>query len=308
MKSIDRNIKSDEGKVDIVGHGDEHNQHVNNFQIDSREERFDGKPVLKWKGSDIHCSTQPTNQDACLTNSTPLQVECTNFKFSPRAASDHYFESREEIAVNFKIVHSPSMKILSSVSGEQASVIKLDANLNNSSDNICQPKFRSRSAHPSMMQLIPLTNGIHLTQLQTSMRECKPISLCSLLLSPELRPNKHTRCKKFSQRMRNHHFEAISQSDSMNVSNKVIVIDKSKKQLEEDRNLCDNHEIAPLEQKNIERLAIVRCARPKSLKSSHLEENVENGDLDEEMEIPCSSYEDEGCEEMDHSIPESFDE
>ena len=268
------------------------------------------KPQLLWMGSEIPGSTQPTNKDAVQHDGNPYPENELQFDFSQKDHSDHYFGKDKPTAVNCKIVQLPSKMATSSVSGHISSLKKLESIIHNGISKSFNLKDRSLSANPSLMNIIKRVPEARIKQKEPTYRENKPVSLCSIIMPVGRNPSKiKEQSKPINQWILSNRLEEISQYDSMHVSTKVIKLDESNRQLEDQDAYDPDMTINPLDFMGVdtEQRNVAQCFMPKSLQSSALnEENGVDDQIQEEMEIPYSSDE-EGIEEMEQSIPESFD-
>ena len=276
------------------------------FDLD--DQRFD-KQELLGKISDVHCSTQPTNFNISRTIETPIQANDENFDFSPRDGLGHYFDQGEPMAVNLLIAQLPSKKFTSSVSGSLASGINPDSKFSPSIEKEELLKNKAKSANLSMLKLTLQAADFETGPAEAALKDTKPVSLSAIANIPPKSSSKPIIPKRRSRWIEINRLEEASENDSMYVSTKVIKLDESNRQLEDQDAYNPDMTINPLDFMGVdtEQRKVAQCFMPKSLQSSALnEENGLDDQIQEEMEIPYSSDE-EGIEEMEQSIPESFD-
>lgn len=269
--------------------------------------------TMKNMKSDNQASTQPTHQEGPFTMSTPKGENFENIAFdlTHTGGSRKYFEEIKEGDGNINIIPVNSKRLNSSVSEEPASARKLgeQTGLNDVLVPVQTIKSKSTGLIKSYSSKMEHSHG---ELLRTGWEENKPSSLSLLSLKNAPQPR---RTKKLSGWLLQNRLERASETDSMHVSTNVIRIQESKDMMGIglDNEVSEEGSPVPLEtyQKKTEQKKVTRCPMPRSLEGSQkdviLPQKVE---YEEEAEDPMSDDEDEeaGQEEMEHSIPDSFDE
>ena len=269
--------------------------------------------TMKHMVSEIQPSTQPTQQEGKFTMSTPIgeNFDKMAFEFTPKGSSRKYFEEVKESDGNINIIPVPTKRPNSSISEEALSPNKMGEGASAEGKLAVLPLVKSKSATyiKSLSSKMAYSGDLQ----RSNGDDNKPASL-SLLSLQNIPPNK--RSKRLSNWQLKNHLLRASETDSIHVSTNVIRIEESKDMMGIglDNELSEDASPVPLDMqhKKPEQKRVSKCPMPRSLEGSNRDLALpENLELEEEAEDPMSEDEDEqqeGHEEMEHSIPDSFDE
>lgn len=268
--------------------------------------------------SEFQGSTQLTHQEGGhFTMSTPKadNFDMLAFDLTPTGNSRKYFEEIKDQDGSINIIPVNAKRPNSSISEDPASQRKLKEPSRTQDLLVQMPTIKSKSTGllKSFSSKMEHSHG----ELQPSRDENKPTSLSLLSLKNCPQPK---RSKKMTGWLIKNHLERASETDSMHVSTNVIKIQESKDMMGIglDNEVSEEGSPVPLDshQKKTEQKRNTKCPMPKSLEGSNrdiiLPEQIE---CEEEAEDPMSESDQEeeeqhdvGQEEMQHSIPDSFDE
>ena len=253
------------------------------------------------------CSSDLEGQ---FTLTTPIDAnfETIHFDFTPQAGTSRkYFEEVKEESGNINIIVVPSKRPTTSLSEDPASQYKMDDDTESIKDTTHAKVFRSKSVFfktDSNKMISP-----QYIKRQPVLDENKPFSLNRI---DHIDLQNKRKPKKMSKWQVENHLIRASETDSMNVSTNVIRIE------EPDYRLVGlNVDLVKVEHDNPQSLELqiqtvqkrtTKCPIPRSLEGSQRNLQIENQQqVEEELEDPFSG-EEEGQEDMEHSIPDSFDE